>query len=79
MKKILFAAILAIVLSGCTQDRNSILKVYNWADYIDESLLEEFEDWYLEQTGENVESYTRRSTSTRPCSPRSSSVMRTMM
>jgi len=55
MKKILFAAILAIVLSGCTQDRNSILKVYNWADYIDESLLEEFEDWYLEQTGENVE------------------------
>ena len=55
MKKILFAAILAIVLSGCTEDRNSILKVYNWADYIDESLLEEFEDWYLEQTGENVE------------------------
>jgi spermidine/putrescine transport system substrate-binding protein len=42
---------------GCSHDdaRKSILKVYNWADYIDESLLSEFEDWYFEQTGEEVE------------------------
>ena len=42
---------------GCSGDdaRKSILKVYNWADYIDEELLTEFEDWYYEQTGEEVE------------------------
>ena len=31
------------------------LKVYNWGDYIDEDLLAEFEEWYFEQTGEEVE------------------------
>ena len=42
---------------GCSGDdaRKSILKIYNWADYIDESLLSEFEEWYYEQTGEEVE------------------------
>ena len=55
MKKILFAVIMALTLWGCSDDRNTILKVYNWADYIDEELLGEFEEWYFEQTGENVE------------------------
>ena len=55
MKKILFAVIMALTLFGCSEDRNAILKVYNWADYIDEDLLGEFEEWYFEQTGENVE------------------------
>ena len=43
--------------AGCSGDdaRQKILKVYNWADYIDESLLSEFEEWYYEQTGEEVE------------------------
>ena len=49
---ILIAA--AIMFFGCSEDRNHILKVYNWADYIDEELLDEFEDWYYEQTGEEV-------------------------
>ncbi len=42
---------------GCSGNdaRQKILKVYNWADYIDESLLSEFEEWYYEQTGERVE------------------------
>ena len=55
MKKlfILFAA--AMMLLSCSKDRSTILKVYNWADYIDEDLIEEFEEWYLEQTGEEVE------------------------
>ena len=44
----------ALVLLGCSQDRSSVLKVYNWADYIDEDLLDEFEDWYFQQTGEKV-------------------------
>ena len=43
------------MLLGCSEDRSHILKVYNWADYIDESLIGEFEDWYYEQTGEEVE------------------------
>ena len=55
MKRIIYCIIALCVLIGCTDDRNSILKVYNWADYIDEELLDEFEQWYFEQTGEKVE------------------------
>ena len=55
MKKILFLAVSALLLLGCSEDRSNILKVYNWADYIDEELIGEFEQWYLEQTGETVE------------------------
>ena len=43
------------MLCSCSEDRNHILKVYNWADYIDEELIGEFEQWYEEQTGEKVE------------------------
>jgi spermidine/putrescine transport system substrate-binding protein len=35
--------------------RSKILKIYNWADYIDEGLLTEFPKWYKEQTGEDVQ------------------------
>lgn len=42
-------------IPGRAADREHTLKVYNWADYIDESLLDEFEIWYKEQTGEEVE------------------------
>lgn len=34
--------------------RAKILKIYNWADYIDEDLLKEFPVWYKQQTGEEV-------------------------
>ena len=55
----IFVATFALMamLSSCGQQdsRSSILKVYNWADYIDEELLGEFEEWYKEQTGEEVE------------------------
>ena len=44
----------ALLLCGCAQDRDQILKVYNWSDYIDESVIPEFEEWYQEQTGESV-------------------------
>ena len=43
------------MICGCSEDRDHILKVYNWADYIDEELIGEFEQWYEEQTGEKVE------------------------
>ena len=57
MKKILFILSLSLMLLGCSSsvDRSQILKVYNWADYIDEDLIEEFEDWYEECTGEKVD------------------------
>ena len=55
MKRILLLAVAALMLMGCSEDRNHILKVYNWADYIDEDLLDDFEVWYEEQTGEPVE------------------------
>lgn len=55
MKKYFFAIIALLMLCGCAEDRSKILKVYNWADYIDEELIDEFEQWYAEQTGEQVE------------------------
>jgi len=37
-----------------SQDRAHTLKVYNWADYLDMDLIEEFEEWYEATTGEPV-------------------------
>lgn len=45
------------VLSSCARtdkERSKILKIYNWADYIDEEILVEFPEWYKEQTGEDI-------------------------
>ncbi|MBR1631778.1 MAG: extracellular solute-binding protein, partial [Paludibacteraceae bacterium] len=52
----LVAVMAAFFAVSCTStaDRAHTLKVYNWADYVDESLIEEFEQWYEEQTGEQV-------------------------
>ena len=54
MKKFFAIAAAAVVLAACSGDRDHILKVYNWSDYIDESVIPEFEAWYEEQTGEPV-------------------------
>lgn len=54
MKKFFAILAAALMLCACSEDRSHILKVYNWADYIDEALLGEFEQWYEEQTGEPV-------------------------
>ena len=54
MKKVFAIAAVALLLAACSEDRNQILKVYNWSDYIDESVIPEFESWYQEQTGEKV-------------------------
>jgi len=53
---LLIALVLANLLStnSQAQDRQQVLKIYNWADYIDEDLLTEFPVWYKEQTGEEV-------------------------
>ncbi|MBQ6074442.1 MAG: ABC transporter substrate-binding protein [Bacteroidales bacterium] len=55
MKKFLILAALSAVLLSCGSNRDQILKVYNWSDYIDESVLPEFEAWYKAQTGEEIE------------------------
>lgn len=49
-----FAA--SLLLAFCVQaaDRKEVLKVYNWSSYIAEGVIEEFEEWYFEQTGEKV-------------------------
>ncbi len=49
--------VVCISIASCLEAsaaRENVLKVYNWADYMDESLLDEFEEWYLEETGERV-------------------------
>lgn len=37
-----------------SEKRSRILKIYNWADYIDEDVLAEFPVWYKQQTGEEI-------------------------
>ncbi len=58
MKTIKYIGVLfaLFALTGCynTEPREQVLKVYNWADYIDEGVLEEFPEWYKEQTGEDI-------------------------
>lgn len=54
MKKLISILAAALMVAACSSDRDHILKVYNWSDYIDESLIGEFEQWYEEQTGEPV-------------------------
>ena len=54
MKKLTVLLLAALMLAACGSDRSQILKVYNWSDYIDESALPEFEEWYQQQTGETI-------------------------
>ena len=52
---ILVVVTMGAMLTSCNeQPREETLKVYNWGDYIDEDLLDEFEVWYEEQTGTPV-------------------------
>jgi spermidine/putrescine transport system substrate-binding protein len=39
--------------SGCTK-RGDILKVYNWGDYIDESVIDDFEAYFEAETGKKI-------------------------
>ncbi len=50
-----FLVALTTVFSVMAADRANTLKIYNWADYIDFEVLEEFKAWYTEQTGEPLE------------------------
>lgn len=55
----LLPALLCLLLATAScnrsnEERSHVLKIYNWADYIDEEVLAEFPDWYKEQTGEEI-------------------------
>ena len=52
--RFLTLAAVALLAASCGGDRSQVLKVYNWSDYIDESVLPEFEAWYKAQTGEDI-------------------------
>ena len=42
-------ALLGLGLAGCyneSDSREQVLKIYNWADYIGEGVLEDFQDYY---------------------------------
>ncbi|MCH5155102.1 MAG: extracellular solute-binding protein [Clostridiales bacterium] len=61
MKKKIIGLIMSAVMAttaamafvGCSP-RNEVLKIYNWGDYIDESLIGKFEKWYKAETGKNI-------------------------
>ena len=54
MKK--FASILLALATvvACSENRDQVLKVYNWSNYIDEDVIPEFEQWYRQQTGSDI-------------------------
>ena len=54
MKRTLLLLAAAACLCACGPDRENVLKVYNWSDYMDVTAIDEFEQWYEEQTGEPV-------------------------
>ena len=54
MKRFLLTLAAAALLCACGPDREHTLKVYNWSDYLDVAVIDEFEQWYEEQTGEPV-------------------------
>ena len=54
MKKLIILICLTLSIAANAIERDEILKVYNWADYIDEELIPEFEKWYHAQTGKYI-------------------------
>ena len=57
MKRIIPVILFLLTLTGCYnsgEPRERVLKIYNWADYIGDGVLEDFQTYYKEQTGENI-------------------------
>ncbi len=56
-KRIVSLLMACVALTACynaNESRDEVLKVYNWADYIGEGVLEDFQQYYKEQTGKEV-------------------------
>ena len=61
LKKILCAVLvicvlfsLTLPLIGCGEETNRLV-VYNWEEYIDESVLDDFKEYYFNKTGKEIE------------------------
>ena len=54
MRIVVALPVLSGLICACSGQRDEILRVYNWSDYIDPTVIVEFEQWYEEQTGERV-------------------------
>lgn len=57
MKKIASFVLAVLMSATCAlaADRAHTLKIYNWADYIDNDVLQAFPAWYKQMTGEDVD------------------------
>ena len=59
MKKVLISIVIIcslFLLTSCNKEESiRTLKVYNWVDYIDESLLDEFKEFFYEKHNEKIE------------------------
>ena len=47
-------ATLTLPLIGCGEETNRLV-VYNWEEYIDESVLDDFKEYYFNKTGKEIE------------------------
>lgn len=56
MKRLLaiFVSMLCMLSIQAQNDRQQILKVYNWDEYIGVGVIEKFEQWYKEVTGNTI-------------------------
>ena len=57
MKKFLFFICTILSLCSCYntgEPREKVLKIYNWADYIGDDVLDDFKEYYKEQTGDDI-------------------------
>jgi len=45
----------ACVFCSCSSDRENTLKVYNWSNYIGAGVIDDFEQWYQQQTGKEIQ------------------------
>lgn len=54
MKKLFIFLSAVAMICSCQTERTNVVKVYNWSNYIDESVIPEFEQWYEEQTGDPI-------------------------
>lgn len=58
MKKyicLLLLCLLFPVIVGCNKEEIRTIKIYNWVDYIDESVLDQFVVYFKELTGEDIQ------------------------
>ena len=51
---VILIALFCLISTQAQQDRQQILKVYNWGDYIGVGVVDKFEKWYKEVTGNSI-------------------------